>query len=88
MHNNVFDIVCQSIMATLNLDETHAISLQSRLKDDLGLDSMSTLSFLMSLEDNIDNFIVDPDSLDANDLDTVETVVKYVNSQLTLAEEE
>jgi acyl carrier protein len=59
--------------------------MESRLKDDLGLDSMSTLSFLMSLEDNLPGFAVDPDTLDANHLETVASVMEYVSSEMNMA---
>ncbi len=83
MKSKVFEIVCQSIREILHLEKDCNISLHSKLKEDLGLDSMSTLSFLMSLEENLDGFVVDPDTLDANHLETIETVINYVNSEIS-----
>ena len=53
MNNNVLDIVCNSVNEILDLNEEHNISLKSKLKDNLDLDSISTLSFLMSLEETL-----------------------------------
>ena len=83
--SNVFEAVCGSVKEVLSLGDDHAISSESKLKDDLGLDSMSTLSFLMSLEDNLQGFVVDPDTLDADHLETINSVVNYVSSEMTAA---
>ncbi len=61
------------------------VHINSKLKDDLGLDSMSSLTFLMALEDNIDGFVVNPDNLEVEHLTTVETIANYVNQQLVNA---
>ena len=82
MNDDVFKIICKSVKETLNLSDEYNISLQSKLKEDLGLDSMSTLSFLMSLEENLTGFVVDPDTLDANHLETIESVSDYINMQM------
>ena len=73
----------KSILAkTINTLSISDISNQSKLKDDLGLDSMSSLTFLMALEDDIDGFLVDPDTLDTSHLEDVESISEYVESQM------
>ena len=38
--------------------------------------------FLMKLEESVEGFIVDPETLDMKDLETVSSVVRYVDSQI------
>ncbi len=75
----------KALANALNLNETQAIQEDSRLKEDFGLDSMTSLTFLMELENNIPGFIVDPENLEMEDLDTVRSVAQYVNTQLVQA---
>jgi len=79
---NIYEIVKQVLTNTLSHVSSNQIKIDSKLKDDLGLDSMSSLTFLMALEDNIDNFVVDPDTLDTHHLDTVGSITEYVECQL------
>lgn len=73
----------KSVLAqTLSTISPEAIHLHSKLKEDLGLDSMSSLTFLMGLEDNIPGFLVDPNTLDASHLENVENILSYISQQL------
>lgn len=74
--------VKEILAKTLNTIPAEEIHMTSKLKEDLGLDSMSSLTFLMALEDNINGFLVDPDTLDTSNLDNVESITQYVSSQL------
>ncbi len=78
----IFEKVKHVLVKTLNTTAPDEIQKNSNLKNDLGLDSMSSLTFLMALEDNIDGFIVDPDTLSAGHLENVESISQYVASQL------
>lgn len=83
MENNIIVEKVRNVLATtLNSISLDEIGLKSKLKEDLGLDSMSSLTFLMALEDNIEGFLVDPDTLDARDLENVESISLYVAKQL------
>jgi hypothetical protein len=44
---------------------------------------MTSLSFLMALEDNIKGFIVNADTLDVEHLTSVESITSYVMQSLT-----
>jgi acyl carrier protein len=73
----------KSVLAqTLNTVSLETIHPHSKLKEDLGLDSMSSLTFLMALEDAIPGFLVDPDTLDASHLEDVENIIRYISQQL------
>ena len=54
------------------------LSEDTLLADDLGLDSMSTLAFLMALEDAIEGFRIDPDTLEAKHFVSIKTISEYV----------
>jgi len=55
----------------------------TRLFEDLQLDSTAVLELLMALEDNI-GFEVDPDNLDMADFKTLGTLADYVSAALGL----
>ncbi len=55
---------------------------QTKLRDDVGLDSITSLTFLMALEELIEGFIVDPDTLDMSDLECIQTINEYIERQL------
>jgi diaminopimelate decarboxylase/acyl carrier protein len=68
------DITHNSAVADADVNTT--------LKEDLGIDSMTSLVFLMALEDNIPGFVVDADTLEADHFRTINTICEYVLSQL------
>lgn len=80
MNGEILSAIKDALKSTLNLNEETQILQNTKLKEDLGLDSMSTLTFLIALEESIDGFIVDPDLLDIGDLETVASVENYVKS--------
>lgn len=77
-------LVMQSLANTLNM-EADNIKPTDKLKEELGLDSMSSLIFLMNLEDTINRFHIDPDTLDSEYLETVMSITQYVDAQLACA---
>ncbi len=85
MENNLFPLIESVLRNVLNLPANEVISNESNLRDDLGLDSMSTLSFLIELEEKIDSFTVNPERLEADDLKTVGSVLNYVNREMNAA---
>ena len=82
VQNHIMQKVKIALTEVLNLTRDTEVSTQSKLKDDLGLDSMSSLTFLITLEENIEGFTVDPDTLEMSDLDTVSSITRYVEQQL------
>lgn len=52
---------------------------ETRLFDELHLDSTSVLSLLMALEDGLD-LTIDPESLEPSDLDSVASLADYVHT--------
>jgi acyl carrier protein len=83
MKQEIISQVKHALAQTLNLDTPHTINEQGKLKDDYGLDSMSSLTFLTTLENLIPNFVINPDTLEVWHLDTPNTVADYVIQELT-----
>lgn len=75
-------LVKNALASALSFSNADSIDIGSHLKNDLQLDSMSSLMFLMKLEETIDGFYVDPETLEMRDLETVNTVVNYIDMQL------
>lgn len=65
-----------------NSESVMTMPLDASLSDDIGLDSMSTLTFLMSLEDCIPNFAIDANTLEASHVKSIASVCEYVRSSL------
>lgn len=78
--------VKNALAATLNFSDISKIEVTQHLRRDLQLDSMSSLMFLMKLEENIEGFLVDPETLQMSDLETVSSVIRYVNMQVATRE--
>ena len=74
----IFEKVQKLLAEALNIDDPAKITLQSNIVQDLGADSLDMVELLMSLEDNFG--VTVPDEL-ANELVTVEAIVKYIESQ-------
>lgn len=82
MNTQINSKIESALREILKLDSSFKITDESKLKDDLGLDSMSLLTFLMQLEEMIDGFVVDPENLELSDLETVGTVTGYIDKQV------
>lgn len=82
MKSFIFEKIGEALMQTLSLNQDFQFEEHLKLKDDLGLDSMSSLTFLMALEDTIEGFEVDPDTLEMEHLETMDTIAEYVLQQV------
>ena len=82
LNNNIVNQVIEALVKTLNLPISERVVPSTKLKEDLGLDSMSSLTFLIALEDMISDFSINPDTLDTNHLETVQSVVDYVTQEI------
>ncbi len=60
------------------------IVIDSHLKNDLGIDSLSSMFFLTYLEDNIQGFVVNADTIEARHFNTVQTIFEYVLSEMSI----
>ena len=75
----VFEKVQKLLAEQLNIADVNSITMDSNIVTDLHADSLDVVELLMSLEDNFN--ITVPDEI-ANELVTVEAIVKYIESQV------
>ena len=79
---SVIEIV-QRVLAEITHNEAVAdMDMNTSLKDDLGIDSMTSLVFLMALEDNIPGFVVEADTLEVEHFSIISSICDYVLLQL------
>lgn len=75
----IFEKVQKLLAEQLNIDDVDSIKMDSNIVTDLHADSLDVVELLMSLEDNFN--ITVPNEI-ANELVTVEAIVKYIESQV------
>lgn len=74
----VFEKVKKILAEQLNIDDVDLIKMDSNIVTDLHADSLDMVELLMSFEDNFN--ITVPEEM-ANELVTVEAIVKFIESQ-------
>lgn len=72
----ILDAIVEALSDVLRQDLTD-VAEETRLFDDLSLDSTSVLGLLMALEDALD-MQVDPESLEQRHLETVGTLADFI----------
>lgn len=82
LQHELIDKITMALSKALGGRTLQNITLATKLRDDLGLDSITSLTFLMALEEEIKGFIVDPETLNMDDLYCVQTIAAYVERQL------
>ncbi|MNH28314.1 acyl carrier protein [compost metagenome] len=68
------------LRVVLKLPEGTVINADSHLRDHLGLDSLTSMELLISLEDQIDGFFVNPDTIVPGHFNTVATLAGYIDA--------
>ena len=79
--------IINALSEVLKLPSHKNLTSEMNLREDLGLDSMTSLLFLMRLEETIEGFIIDPVTLDNEALQTVGSITDYVKQQLLFCEQ-
>ena len=82
MTTNILDIVFKGLRDILEMSLDQAIAADAHLKNDLGIDSISSMDLLMYLEDHIDGFTVNADTLEARHFNTPTSMTEYIESEL------
>ncbi len=82
MQSCMIDKIQMALSKALNGKIFNDLTPQTKLREDIGLDSITSLTFLIALEETIDGFIVDPDTLDMQDLECIQTINQYIERQL------
>ncbi len=85
-HNEVITDDTQRIVATivskiLKLPQDKTILANSHLRDDLGIDSLSSVEVLVALEDQIEHFFVNPETIEPKHFNTIETLASYIEAE-------
>ncbi|EEZ88723.1 hypothetical protein VME_13150 [Vibrio harveyi 1DA3] len=62
------------------------ISLDTNFDDDLDLDSVLFVQFLLTLEDAIDGLLFDPDLIGQSAFNNVRTLIDFIESHITAVE--
>jgi len=74
--------ISRNLRDVLMIPDEEPIFANSHLKNDLGLDSLSSVHILVSLEDQVQDFFVNPDTLLPRHFNTVETLADYIEKTL------
>ncbi|WP_108868431.1 acyl carrier protein [Aquimarina aquimarini] len=83
--NKILDLIKDGLVDSIANLKKEQIQLDSHLKNDLGIDSLSSMFFLTFLEDNIEGFEVNPDTIEARHFNTLQAIYDYVLSELQVA---
>ena len=79
--HELFTIIKDVLAVVIRNPEVKNVSHDTKLKDEIGLDSMTSLMFLLALEDKL-KFSVDPATLKVSDFYSIETICNYVENQI------
>jgi acyl carrier protein len=83
--DEIVDLVKRILAEVTHDDAVLGMDLDTRLREELGIDSMTSLTFLMALEDRIPGFVVDAATLEAEHFQTIGSICQYVRMQLARA---
>ncbi|MCZ7428779.1 acyl carrier protein [Micromonospora sp. WMMA1949] len=83
--SELIDTVKRVLADVTHNDAVLDMDLDTQLREDLGIDSMTSLTFLMALEDAVDGFFVDATTLEAEHFQTIGSIYEYVRTQLSAA---
>ncbi|MBD1372849.1 acyl carrier protein [Hazenella sp. IB182357] len=78
----IIESIKKALVEVLNVENADNIKPSTTLFDELSLDSTSVLELLMVLEDEIDGLSVDPETLEPQHFETVESLAIYIDAQL------
>ncbi|WP_425274863.1 acyl carrier protein [Pseudomonas aegrilactucae] len=73
------------LRAVLKLPASTEVRADSHLRDQLGLDSLTSMELLVSLEDEIEGFFVNPDTIAPGHFNTVSTLAHYIDAHRQVA---
>ena len=85
--DNVNNIIKTAIIKTLKLKQEFVIDHETRLREDLGLDSMASLELLLNIEEKISGFSIEPGRLEPDDLKTYRTLCNFIKNEISYSEQ-
>ncbi|CZF80883.1 Acyl carrier protein [Grimontia celer] len=72
------------LKSTITVPEDVQLTENTSLRDDLGMDSLGSLTFLMELEESIDGFSINPESLEERHFSSIGAMVDYIVDNVAL----
>jgi len=82
--HTILDTIKDGLLDSIPNITKEQIKLDSHLKNDLGIDSLSSMFFLTYLEDNINGFVVNADTIEARHFNTLQTIFEYTLSEMKI----
>ena len=77
-NSQIIELIKEGLIDAIPNLKKEQIQFDSHLKNELGLDSLSSMFFLTFLEDNLPGFEVNSETIEARDFNTVETIFNYI----------
>ena len=84
----IIPAVVTALRKVLEIPRSVIVNSSSRLRADLGLDSISAMEFLIELEDEISGFKVNSDTLEARHFRDVLSIAQYISAEMTDGQED
>lgn len=81
---HILDTIKDGLLDSIPNITKAQIQLDSHLKNDLGIDSLSSMFFLTYLEDHIQGFEVNADTIEAKHFNTLQSIYEYVLSEMKI----
>ena len=81
-NNKIIQTIKEGLIDGIPNLKEEQIKMDSHLKNDLGLDSLSSMFFLTYIEDNIQGFEVNADTIEARHFNTFQTIYDYILSEM------
>lgn len=66
------------LKSTITIPEDVQLTENTSLRDDLGMDSLGSLTFLMELEESIEGFSINPENLEERHFSSIGAMVDYI----------
>lgn len=83
LNSKTQQVVLNALRDILTVAADKPIYADTHLRDELGLDSLSSMELLVSLEDGIDGFGVNADTIEAKHFNTIATLAEYVDQTIS-----
>lgn len=78
-------LVIEALASLLDMDDASRITPQTRIEDDLGIDSGLLLELFMMMEERVPNLQIDPAELRPTEFETVGKFAAMIDSSLKAA---
>lgn len=80
--SDTLKLIKEAIIEVLELSPETNLPITIKLQEELGLDSLNTLSLILTIEGKIPSLEIDPGELEPKHLNTLESLDYFINTQL------